>query len=380
MLQERPLVAPSDVPFLALDRVNSVVKDAVLRELADLIDDGDFTNGPRVEAFERAFASFCGTHACVGVASGLDALRIALLGLGIGPGDEVIVPGATFVATYEAVTQTGATPVPVDISEHDYCLDVAAAAAAVGRRTRAILPVHLYGQMPDMRAIYGLAEAYGLGVVEDACQAHGALRNGIRPGEISDAAAFSFYPSKNLGAFGDAGAIVTNDPALAATARSLREHGQFEKYRHESIGYTARLDAVQAVVLLAKLEHLDAWNRERAAAAQLYDDALSGIDELRLPAVAAESRPAWHVYVVRTPRRDALRAYLGGRGIGTGVHYPEAPPHSGAYAALEPRRGALTVTAALSRECLSLPLFPGITEAEQRAVVSAIWAFFDDER
>lgn len=375
MLDE-PLTRAPIVPFLDLRPSQARTKAAILSAIGDLIDSNEFTNGPHVDRFERVFAAWCGVRECVGVASGLDALRLALLALGVGPGDEVIVPGLTFVATFEAVTQTGATPVPVDVDPLDYTMDADAAAAAVGPRTRALLPVHLYGQMADMRRVLRLAAANGLWTVEDACQAHGATRGPFRAGAAGTAAAFSFYPGKNLGAFGDAGAIVTNDASLAATARALREHGQREKYRHERPGWTSRLDTIQALVLWHKLPSLEHWNAERRAAAAHYTRELAGVGDLVLPFVAAESTPVWHLYVVRTARRDALVAYLRLRGIGAGLHYPEPPHLSAAYASLGYGRGSFPIAEAVARECVSLPIFPGMSEPQLDAVVSAVRDFF----
>jgi dTDP-4-amino-4,6-dideoxygalactose transaminase len=361
------------VPFLDLAPAHAGLKARILADVADLIDSGAFTNGPAVADFEAAFAAYCGTRRCVGVASGLDALRLALLAAGIARGDEVLVPALTFAATFEAVTQAGGVPVPVDVSELDYNLDPLAAAHAVGARTRFVLPVHLYGQLADVVALRGL----GLPLVEDACQAHGARRDGIAAGTAGIAAAFSFYPGKNLGAMGDAGAVVTGDDALAETIVALREHGQRAKYRHELEGWTARLDTIQALVLLHKLPLLDGWNAERRSVAARYGEALAGVGDLRLPPVARGSEPVWHLYPVRTARPAELGAFLGERGIGTGRHYPEPPHLSAAYRPLGYRRGAFPVAEALAAELLSLPMFPGMTDGDVATVAAAVAAFFD---
>ena len=302
----------SGVPFLDLGPSHVPLAEDVLDDLREIVLSSAFIGGPRVAAFEDAFAQYCGTRYCVGVASGLDALRLALQAMGIGTGDEVVVPAMTFVATFEAVSQVGATPVPVDVSESDYCLDPDAVAAAVGSRTRAVLPVHLYGQLADIEAIRRLADEKGLTILEDACQAHGASRLGVRPGELAEAAAFSFYPGKNLGAMGDAGALVTGDEELAGSVRALREHGQRAKYEHDAIGWTARLDAVQAAFLSRKLPHLDGWNAARADAAATYTEALAGVGDLQLPPVPTGSEPVWHLYVVRTGDPVGMAAYLFG--------------------------------------------------------------------
>ena len=251
------------VPFLDLSPVHEHLREEILADLGAVIDSNAFVNGPAVAAFESAFASYCGVEHCVGLASGLDALRIALMTQEFEPGDEVIVPANTFFATFEAITQAGLRPVPVDASELDYCLDPALLDGAVGPRTRALVPVHLYGQVADMVGITAFAEQHGLAMLEDAAQAHGAERDGVRSGTSGFASAFSFYPGKNLGAMGDAGALVTGSEAVATRARALREHGQRAKYIHEWIGYTARLDTMQAVVLQHKLPHLDGWNAKR---------------------------------------------------------------------------------------------------------------------
>jgi dTDP-4-amino-4,6-dideoxygalactose transaminase len=368
--------APS-VPFLDLGRVHAGLKDELLDAVARLIDSGQFTNGPEVARFETDFARYCGTEHCVGVASGLDGLRLALLGLGIGAGDEVIVPALTFAATAEAVSQVGATPVFADVREDDYGLDPRAAAAAITTRTRAIVPVHLYGQIADLRSLEQKPARDGIVLVEDACQAHGARRDGRTAGSTGVAGVFSFYPGKNLGALGDAGAVVSDDADLVATLRALREHGQRRKYEHELEGYTARLDTLQAAVLLLKLAHLDGWNHARADAAAWYSDALAGVGDLRLPAVAPESEPAWHLYVVRTADPERLSHFLRERGIGTGRHYPQPLHFAPAYERLGYEAGAFPVSEAVAAQSLSLPLFPGLREEELARVASAIREYFD---
>jgi dTDP-4-amino-4,6-dideoxygalactose transaminase len=366
----------SGVPFLDLGRSHAPIVEPVVEDIREIVESSRFVGGSRVEAFEEAFAGFCGSAHCVGVASGLDAIRLALQSLGIGRGTEVIVPAMTFVATFEAVSQVGGTPVPVDVSDSDYCLDAAATASVVGQRTGAILPVHLYGQMADMRALGQVAESHGLVIVEDACQAHGATRDGVRPGGLSAAAAFSFYPGKNLGAMGDAGALITDDEEFAASVRSLREHGQARKYEHDAIGWTSRLDVIQAAVLSRKLPYLDRWNEERAVCASAYTAGLTGVGDLQLPPVPEGSSHVWHLYVVRTSDPAGLQAFLEERGIASGRHYPEAPHRSKAYAHLGLGQGAFPVAEAIALECLSLPIFPGITEEEQARVVEAVRAWF----
>ena len=360
------------VPFLDLARVNGPLKDAVLRDVAALIDSNAFTNGPQVEQFEQAWADYCGTRYCVGLASGLDALRLALIALELEAGDEVIVPANTFIASVEAITQAGGTPVLVDATDADWNIDVEAAGAAVSPRTRAIMPVHLYGQMADMVALRDLAERHGLAIVEDACQAHGATRDGLRAGAAGTAGAFSFYPAKNLGAFGDAGALVTDDEQLALKMRALREHGQRAKYEHEREGFTARLDTIQAVVLASKLPLLDAWTADRRRVATQYLAELGGINDLALPLRPHGSDPVWHLFVICVPDADRLAETLRAAGVATGKHYPEAIHLMRAYAKLGHRPGDFPVAERLARHCLSLPIFAGMTSAETNAVVAAI--------
>jgi dTDP-4-amino-4,6-dideoxygalactose transaminase len=366
------------VPFLDLRPVHEPLKAGILADIAELIDSSAFTNGPALRRFETAFARFCGTRECVGVASGLDALRLGLLAAGIEPGDEVIVPAHTFVATFEAVTQAGGVPIPVDVGEDDYNLDVAAVEAAVGPATRFVLPVHLYGQLADMRRLQEVAAAYGLTIVEDACQAHGAERDGLRAGTAGRAAAFSFYPGKNLGAMGDAGALVTDDDHLAGGVRALREHGQRAKHVHDLEGWTARLDTIQAIVLARKLPRLSEWNTNRRRIAAVYGDGLRGVGDLALPPVPEGSDPVWHLYVVRTADPEALGRFLRTRGIASGRHYPQPPHLSPAWAWLGLGRGAFPVTEALAAELLSLPIYPGMAPAQVQAVVHHVREYFGD--
>jgi len=288
----------------------------------------------------------------------------------------VIVPAHTFMASFEAITQAGGVPVPVDVSERDYNVDPQAAGAAVDERTRFLLPVHLYGQLSDMSALEEMARRHGVAIVEDAAQAHGARRDGRAAGATGLVGAFSFYPGKNLGAMGDAGALVTDSAPLADKVRALREHGQTAKYKHELEGWTARLDTIQALVLLRKLPLLDGWNEERRMAAAWYTDALADVGDIRTPAVPDGSEPVWHLFVVRTRRREELADFLRSRGVGTGVHYPEPPHLMPPYSHLGYRRGSFPVAEELAQEVLSLPMFPGISEEQVTAVVDSIAAFF----
>lgn len=364
------------VPFLDLGAIHAPLKEELLADFAQLIDTSAFINGPAVRAFEEEFAAWCGVEHCVGLASGLDALRLGLQAAGLEPGDEVVVPAQTFVATWEAVTQAGGVPVPAEISGSDWCLDAAAAEAAITPRTRFLLPVHLYGQLADVTGLRAVAAQHGLHLVEDAAQAHGAERDGVRAGQAGLWGAFSFYPGKNLGAMGDAGALVTPDAALAERLRALREHGQRTKYIHEWEGWTARLDTLQAMVLRRKLRLLDGWNVERRAVAAAYLDGLAGVGDLQLPPVAPHSDPVWHLFVVRTARPVELGEFLKARGIGSGRHYPQPPHLAPAYARFGWREGAFPVAEALARDGLSLPVFPGMTGAQAQAVVEGVRAFF----
>jgi dTDP-4-amino-4,6-dideoxygalactose transaminase len=349
----------------------------VLADIADLIDSSAFTNGPAIAEFEAAFGDYCGVDHCVGLASGLDALRLALISAGLEPGDGVIVPAHTFMATFEAVTQAGGVPVPVDISLTDYGIDPAQIDAAVDERTRFVMPVHLYGQVVDMASLAQRAAHHDLQIIEDAAQAHGARRDGAIAGATGLAGAFSFYPGKNLGAMGDAGALVTNDAEIAAKVRALREHGQTAKYQHAYEGWTSRLDTIQALVLSRKLPLLDGWNAQRRAVADAYGKELSGIADVVTPEAPAGSEPVWHLYVIRTGSRDLLAEHLRTHGIGTGVHYPEPPHLMAPYEHLGYARGSFPNAERLADEALSLPMFPGMDDDDVAAVVGAIRSFFN---
>ena len=365
------------VPFLDLTPANEPLRESILAAFERTISSGAFTNGPEVAQFEAAFAAYCGSAHCIGLASGLDALRLALLAGGLELGSEVILPALTFAATVEAVLQAGGSPVLADVAEGDYNLDPEAAKAAATNRTELLLPVHLFGQLADMASLERIARDQDLWILEDACQAHGAARDGRRAGTTGRGGAFSFYPAKNLGAFGDAGALVTGDSSLAARVEALREHGQVRKYEHELEGYTARLDTLQAIVLLHKLPLLDGWNDERRAAARFYNEALADLGDLRLPPVADGSDPVWHLYVVRTAQPDRLGRYLAERGIGTGRHYPQPIHLAPAFARLGYAKGSFPVAEAIAKECLSLPIFPGVTEEQLARVVEAVEGYFN---
>jgi dTDP-4-amino-4,6-dideoxygalactose transaminase len=366
-----------NVPFVDLGPASAAVKERVLERIAQTLDRGDFLNGEAVGDFERRFAQFVGSTHCLGVSSGLDALRISLLASGIDRGDGVIVPAGTFAATFEAILQAGGRPIVVDVSDEDYNLDVEQVETAAAGGAAHVLPVHLYGQMADMRALHRIADQHGLCIIEDACQAHGASRDGLAAGQGSLAAAFSFYPAKNLGAMGDAGALVTDDDELASRARALRVHGETRKYHHEYVGYTARLDTIQAIVLEEKLPLLTEWNQQRRAAARFYSERLAGLEGLRVPTTPAGSEPVWHLYVVRVSDAQGLAAFLRDRGIQTGRHYPEPVHLSPAYRDLGFARGDFPIAEALAREALSLPLYPGISERQLGFVCESVRDYFN---
>jgi dTDP-3-amino-3,4,6-trideoxy-alpha-D-glucose transaminase len=360
------------VPFVRLDRDDPELLERLLDEVRAVAEAGAFTLGADVEAFEADFAAYCEASEAVGVASGTDALALALRALGVGPGDEVIVPANTFVATAEAVSIAGATPLVVDVDPETGLLTAAIVERALQPRVRCVIPVHLYGATVDMDPLLDLARAAGIAVVEDACQAHGARYKGRRVGALGDIGCFSFYPAKNLGAWGDGGAVVTNRPDLAERVRLLRSHGERPRYRHRAIGSTARLDGLQAAILRAKLPRLDGWNAERRRAAAELRRALETADVV-LPPLPAEGRDhVYHLFVVQAADRDGLRAGLAARGIASAVHYPVPVHRTEAYAPLGWAEGSLPVAEALAGRICSLPIFPGMDGGEIAAVASAV--------
>ena len=369
-----PLASAVSVPFLDVGAATAELRDEMVAAIGGVLDSGWYVLGTAVANFEAEWAAYCGTSACVGTGSGFDALSLALRALGVRDGDEVIVPSNTYIATWLAVTAAGAIPVPVEPNAMTWNLDADRCGAAVTPRTRAILPVHLYGLPADMDAINEVASAYGLTVLEDAAQAHGARYRGRPVGSLGDAAAWSFYPSKNLGALGDAGAVTTNDAGVAATVRQLRNYGTSSKFVNEAAGINSRLDELQAAVLSVKLTALARWNVRRREIARRYLQQLSGT-EMILPLVPECADPAWHLFVVRTPRRDALRAHLAQAGIETAVHYPTAPHLQPAYRSLSMTRGALPLSERLHDEVLSLPIGPHLTDEQVDAVIAGVQAF-----
>lgn len=363
------------VSFLNLGRLNAEIRPALDAAYRRVMDSGWYIGGPEVEAFESEFARYCGVAHCVGVGNGLDALTLLLRAYGVGAGDEVLVPSNTFIATWLAVSQCGATPVPVEPLADTHNMDPAQVEAALTPRTRAIMPVHLYGQAADMDPLMEIAKRRGLVVIEDAAQAQGAEYKGRRAGALGHAAGTSFYPGKNLGAFGDAGAVLTDDAAIADKVRTLRNYGSKVKYEHLESGYNSRLDELQAALLREKLKVLDDWNVRRRAVAKQYDEGLRGLP-LQLPVVPAWALPVWHLYVVATPRREELRRHLEQRGIGTVIHYPKPPHLQDCYASYRDRK--LPLAERLAGEVLSLPMSPDMTDAEIAEVIGAVRDFFRD--
>jgi len=366
------------LPFIDLAAQRSALGGDLERACLEALTRGDYILGPDVAAFEEEFARFCGVAHGVGVDSGTSALELSLRGLGIGPGDEVITAASTFVATTLAIAHTGARAILVDVDPSTYTIDPRAVAAAIGPMTRAIVPVHLYGQCADMEALLALARRKGLAVVEDACQAHGARHRGERAGSLGDAAAFSFYPSKNLGAAGDGGIVVTRDALLADRVRMLRNYGQRRKHHSEIVGHNRRLDTLQAAMLRVKLPHLDAWNAARRAHAASYDEALAAAPVIR-PAVAAENEPVWHLYVIRVDDRDTVRARLAEHGIETGVHYPVPVHLQPSHRSLGYGPGDFPISERLAEEGVSLPMYPELPTNAADRVAAALQAALDGE-
>jgi dTDP-4-amino-4,6-dideoxygalactose transaminase len=363
----------SRIPFLDVPAAYAELQAELDEAVRKVMSSGQFILGPEVTAFEEDFAAYCEVDHAIGVGNGLDALRLILLGYGVGDGDEVLVPSNTFIATWLAVTQAGATPVPVEPDPITHNVTAEGLEAALTNATKAIMPVHLYGQPADMDAITALGHERGIPVIEDAAQAQGARYRGRRAGSLGDAAGFSFYPGKNLGALGDAGAVTTDDPELADRIRTLRNYGSKVKYHHDVAGTNTRLDSVQAAALRVKLRHLDEWNDRRRAVAALYLEALAGLEGLTLPAVADWAEPVWHLFVVRHAQRDALQSRLAEAGVDTIIHYPIPPHLTGAYAAGF-ERGALPVAERLAGEVLSLPMGPHLARSGAERVAEAVRA------
>ncbi len=360
------------VAFLSLADQVRELRPQLDEAMRRVLDSGWFLLGKELEAFEGEFAAYVQAKHCVGVANGLDGLHLALRACGIGAGDEVIVPSNTYIATWLAVSQVGAVPVPVEPDARTCNLDPARLAAAITPRTRAVMPVHLYGQPADMDAILAVTRPRGLRVIEDAAQCHGARWRGRRIGAHGDAVAWSFYPTKNLGALADGGAVTSDDPGIADRLRVLRNYGQRERYVCEVQGLNSRLEELQAAILRVKLAHLDAWNARRTRIAGRYLRELAGLPDLQLPQVADGAEPVWHLFTVRHPRRDALKAALLAAGVQTIVHYPIPPHRQQAYAGLALAAGSLPIAETIHRDILSLPIGPHVSDEDVGQVIAAM--------
>jgi dTDP-4-amino-4,6-dideoxygalactose transaminase len=372
-MQTSTLATP--IPFVDLKAQYQSIKPEIDAAIAAVISETAFVGGPHVKGFEDAFAAYCGVSQCVGVANGTDAIFIALRALGIGPGDEVITVANSFVATSEAIRMAGAQVVFVDIDPRTMNIDVNRIEEKITPRTKAIVPVHLYGQPADMAAIRALADRHNLRIVGDAAQAHGALYRGRPIAQLADVTCFSFYPGKNLGAYGDAGALVTDNAEWAATARMFANHGRTKKYDHDFEGVNSRLDGLQAAILSVKLKHLDQWSESRRRNAYLYTEALAG-SRLGTPVELEDCRAVYHLYVVRVPagQREALQKHLGDYGISTGIHYPIALPYLNAYRYLGHTANDFPEALRASQEILSLPMFPELTKDQIAQVAEAVAA------
>lgn len=363
------------VPFVDLKGQFDRYEEELLAAIRDTLASTAFIGGPALRRFEAGFAELCGTKHCVGVGNGTDAIYLALRALGVGHGDEVITAVNTFIATAEAISMTGAKPVFVDVHDDTALMNLELAEAAITDRTKAIVPVHLYGQLVPMAEVTALARKHGLLVVEDAAQAHAAIEDGVRAGAAGDAGCFSFYPGKNLGAYGDAGGVVTHDEALASKLRMIANHGRADKFGHVMEGVNSRLDGLQAAILEVKLKHLETWTAERRAAAKRYDELLAGLPQVDLPTVRKEGAHVFHLYVVRLKARDGLREALGAANIQSGIHYPVPLHLLKAYEHLGYGEGSFPVAERMAKEICSLPISPEITEAQQTRVADVVRAF-----
>ena len=366
----------TQIPLVDLRANYAGIRDEVRAAIDEILEGMQLTIGPNVRAFDKEWAAFCGAKHAVGVGSGTDALQLAIRALGIAPGDEVITVSFSFFATAEAIFYSGARPIFVDIDERSLCIDVAQVADRITPRTKAIIPVHLYGRTAEMKQLLSIARDHNIAVIEDAAQAHGAmLDTGTKSGTAGTLGCFSFYCSKNLGAYGEAGSIVTDDDELAEAIRHLREHGQVTRYYHPIVGYNARLDEIQAAVLRIKLKRLERWNERRRAIARLYNELLAGCG-VTTPEDAGD-RHVWHIYAVRVPggRRDALKDFLAERGIGTQIHYPVPIHMQDAAQFLGYRAGELPITERVAGETLSLPMYPELTDEQVGQVADAVKAF-----
>ena len=377
-----------NVPFLNLKVQYKQIEHEVLPMVTEAMTNGAFIGGPQVLGFEKEFAEFCESKYCAGLNSGTDALRFALMAVGVGPGDEVITVPNTFIATTEAISQAGATPVFVDIDERTYNMDPQKLEACLNQRyahgamrsagrPKAVIPVHLYGQPADMDLILDIAQTHNIKVIEDACQAHGALYKDRKVGSFGSVGCFSFYPGKNLGAYGEGGAIVTQDEEIVGKIRMIRDHGQAKKYFHDIEGYNGRLDAIQAGVLRIKLRRLSDWNQSRRENAAYYNELLSKVEGITLPVEADFASSVYHLYVILVDDRDGLQQFLSDKGIGTGLHYPLPLHLQKAYAYLGYEDGSFPVTESVAKKLISLPMFPELTREQIEYVAESIKEFIN---
>jgi len=364
-----------NIPFVDLKSQYLTIKSEIDKAIAKVIFDTAFIGGKYVAKFEKEFADYCNVKYCVGVGNGTDALTISLKALGIGTGDEVITAANSFIATSEAITATGAKIVFVDCHPDYYTIDVSEIEERITEKTKAIIPVHLYGQPAEMDKIIRIAKNYNLYVVEDAAQAHGALYKGKKVGTFGDVACFSFYPGKNLGAYGDGGAIITNNEELAVKCRMLANHGRLEKYLHKIEGYNSRLDGIQAAILSVKLNYLDTWNKKRNLVAEYYLNNLT-LGQIKLPQKMRNVRHVYHLFVVQAEKRDELRKFLKENGISTGIHYPVSLPHQKAYEYLGYRPGDFPISEKLAETILSLPIYPELNESQLDYIISKVESFY----
>jgi len=368
------------IPLVDLKEQFQPLKKEIMAEIEGVLDKMQLFLGENVYQLEREFADYCGSRFAVGVGSGTDALYLSLRAVGVGLGDEVITVAHTFIATAEAIVQAGARPIFIDIDAETYTMDPAQVEAAITKRTKAILPVHLYGHPADMDRIMAIARKYGLRVIEDACQAHGAEYKGVKVGTIGDAGAFSFYCSKNLGAYGEGGMVVTRDREVATQVQILRDHGQSSKHQHSMMGTNSRLDELQSAILRVKLRHLDEWNTRRRALAADYSNHLFGIEEIVRPAERPHAEHVYHLYVIRTPDRDGLSARLRKHNIATGIHYPIPVHRQEAWLAAGYPNGSLPVTELASQEILSLPMYPELTVDQVHYICQSVKDYFRPQR
>jgi dTDP-4-amino-4,6-dideoxygalactose transaminase len=367
----------SAIPFLNFEPMHKLIRSEIMQSFQDVYDANWFVMGKKLEAFEKEYAAFNDTKFSIGVSNGLDALHLALKALNVTKGDEVIVPSNTYIATALAASYVGATPVFVEPDPNTYNINPANIEAAITSKTKVIMPVHLYGQACDMDAIMAIAKKHNLFVVEDNAQAHGATFNGKITGSFGNANGTSFYPGKNLGALGDAGAVTTNDETIAKKIAMLRNYGSEKKYHNEEIGFNMRLDEVQAGFLSVKLKHLNEWTKQRKEIAKQYNEALKNVGDLVLPAVHANATHVYHLYVIKTKNRDGLQKHLSENGIGTLIHYPIPPHLQKAYQSLGFKKGSFPIAEVLSETCLSLPIWPGMKDEKVQFVINKIKSFFE---